>query len=102
MIRCSKRAEPRGHGQQPRRSHPGGVTDQQQVNRIPGVPDSTVVQIVNACHDRLEPPRQPEVIPVRLSLSGNSYVLVVRADPVRVTRPLLIDGAAPSGVMDAT
>jgi len=58
-----------------------GVTDQRQVNRIPGVPDSTVVQIVNACHDRLEPPWQPEVIPVRLSPSGNSYALVVRTDP---------------------
>ena len=72
-----------------------GVTDQQQPNRLQGVPDTAVVKIVNACHDRLEPPWEPEIIPVQLAPGGSAYILVVRIDPARVPRPLLIDGAAP-------
>jgi hypothetical protein len=55
-----------------------------------------VVQIVNACHDRLEPPWEPEIIPV--ALTGDAaglYVLVIRVDPARAPRPVLTDGAAP-------
>jgi hypothetical protein len=72
-----------------------GVTDQAQPNRLVGVPDPTVVQIVNACHDKLEPPWEPEIIPVALDGSGQAYVLVVRVDHSRAPRPLLIDGHAP-------
>jgi Schlafen, AlbA_2 len=72
-----------------------GVTDQQQANRLVGVPEETVVQIVNACHDKLEPPWEPEIIPVALDGGGQSYVLVVRVDHSRAPRPLLIDGHAP-------
>lgn len=72
-----------------------GVTDQQQPNRLPGVPDAAVVQIVNACQDKLEPPWEPEIIPVRLDPGGTSYILVVRVDPAQAPRPLLIDGVAP-------
>ena len=47
-----------------------GVTDQAQPNRLVGVPEATVVQIVNACHDKLEPPWEPQIIPV--ALGGSS------------------------------
>lgn len=72
-----------------------GVTDQRQDNRLVGVQDTTVVQIVNACHDTLEPPWVPEIIPVLLSSEINSYILVVKVDPAQAPRPILIKGAAP-------
>lgn len=72
-----------------------GVTDQPRPDRVLGVPDTVVIQIVNACHDKLEPPWEPEIIPVQIAPGGDSYVLVVRVDPARAPRPLLIDGAAP-------
>jgi len=72
-----------------------GVTDQAQPNRLVGVPEATVVQIVNACHDKLEPPWEPQIIPVALGGGSQSYVLVVRVDPTRAPRPVLIDGHAP-------
>ena len=72
-----------------------GVTDQAQPNRLVGVPEATVVQIVNACHDKLEPPWEPQIIPVALGGGSQSYVLVVRVDHTRAPRPVLIDGHAP-------
>jgi predicted HTH transcriptional regulator len=72
-----------------------GVTDQAQPNRLVGVPEAAVVQIVNACHDKLEPPWEPQIIPVALGIGSQSYVLVVRVDPTRAPRPVLIDGHAP-------
>ena len=72
-----------------------GVTDQAQPNRLVGVPEATVVQIVNACHDKLEPPWEPQITPVALGRGSQSYVLVVRVDPTRAPRPVLIDGHAP-------
>jgi predicted HTH transcriptional regulator len=72
-----------------------GVTDQAQPNRLVGVPEATVVQIVNACHDKLEPPWEPQIIPVALGGGSQSYVLVVRVDHTRAPRPVLIDGRAP-------
>jgi Putative DNA-binding domain len=72
-----------------------GVTDQPGPNRIPGVPDSAVVQIANACHEALEPPWQPEIITVPLEQSPGLFVVVIRVDPVRAPRPLLVSGAAP-------
>lgn len=73
-----------------------GVTDQPGPDRLVGVPEQAVVQIVNACHEQLEPPWEPEIIPVSLAAdAAGQYILVIRIDPVRVPRPLLIGGAAP-------
>jgi len=73
-----------------------GVTDQPGPGRVVGVPDTAVVQVANACHEMLEPPWEPEIIPVPLTAgSTNLYVLVIRVDPARAPRPLLIGGAAP-------
>jgi predicted HTH transcriptional regulator len=73
-----------------------GVTDHPGPGRLAGVPEAAVVQVVNACHERLEPPWQPEIIPVpMMEDSAGRYVLVIRIDPARVPRPLLLDGAAP-------
>lgn len=67
-----------------------GVTDNAP-RQIVGVPEPTVTQIVNACHDTLEPPWEPEIIPVPIA-SSDLFVLVVRVDPSRAPRPLLIQG----------
>ncbi|WP_161789807.1 ATP-binding protein [Streptacidiphilus neutrinimicus] len=72
-----------------------GVTERNLDDRIIGVPESTIVQIVSACHQKLEPPWEPEIIPVPLPGSDGLMVLVVRVDPARAPRPLLIQGAAP-------
>jgi hypothetical protein len=72
-----------------------GVTYQAQPNRLVGVHEATVVQIVNACHDKLEPPWEPQILPVALGGGSQSYVLVVRVDHTRAPRPVLIDGHAP-------
>jgi hypothetical protein len=73
-----------------------GVTDHPGPGRLAGVPEAAVVQVVNACHERLEPPWQPEIIPVpMMEDSAGRYVLVIRIDPARAPRPLLLDGAAP-------
>ena len=67
-----------------------GVSDQRA---LVGVEEGTLVQIVNACHDSLEPPWQPEIIP--LGLGDGRFVLVVRVDASRTPRPVLLRGAAP-------
>jgi hypothetical protein len=73
-----------------------GVADQAGPDRLAGVPEQAVVQIVNACHEQLEPPWQPEIVPVPLTGDAAApYVLVIRIDPARAPRPLLISGAAP-------
>jgi hypothetical protein len=73
-----------------------GVTDQAGTDRLAGVPEQAVVQIVNACHEQFEPPWQPEIIPVPLTGDAEGhYILVIRIDPARAPRPLLINGAAP-------
>lgn len=73
-----------------------GVRDKLGPDRLAGVPEQAVVQIVNACHEKLEPPWQPEIIPVRISGDeGAQFVLVVCVDPAKAPRPVLIDGAAP-------
>ncbi len=46
-----------------------GVTDKPGPNRLVGVPDTAVVHIANACHESLEPPWQPEIIPAPLTES---------------------------------
>lgn len=73
-----------------------GIRDQPGPGRLAGVPEQAVVQIANACHEKLEPPWQPEIIPVRMTDDeAGRYVLVVRVDPAKAPRPVLIDGAAP-------
>ncbi|MFE2472630.1 hypothetical protein [Streptomyces mirabilis] len=64
-------------------------------DRITGAPESTIVQIVSGCHQKLEPPWEPEIIPVPLPESDGLTVLVVRVDPAKAPRLLLIHGAAP-------
>jgi hypothetical protein len=72
-----------------------GVRDGAGSDRIVGVDEGEIVKIVNACHDSLEPPWEPEVIPVPLDDGSDRFVLVVRIDPAKVPRPLLLSGAAP-------
>lgn len=72
-----------------------GVTDGGGSDRIKGVPESTIVKIVNGCHQKLEPPWEPEIIPVPLPGTDGLMVLVVRVDPAKAPRPLLVGGAAP-------
>lgn len=72
-----------------------GVTERNVADRVTGVAESTIVQIVNACHQKLEPPWVPEIVPVPISESDGLMVLVVRVDPAKAPRPLLIQGAAP-------
>jgi hypothetical protein len=69
-----------------------GVSDQRD---LVGVPEEAVVQIVNACHESLEPPWQPEIIPVEIPETGGKRVLVLRVDISQAPRPVLLRGAAP-------
>jgi hypothetical protein len=71
-----------------------GVTEEHRADRLVGVRDTAVVQIVNACHERLEPPWQPEIIPVPLD-SGATFVIILRVDPRLAPRPILLEGTAP-------
>ncbi|MER5564348.1 ATP-binding protein [Streptomyces sp. NPDC002506] len=72
-----------------------GVTESNIDDRVVGVPEGTIVQIVNGCHQTLEPPWVPEIIPVPLPETDGRMILVVRVDPAKASRPLLIQGAAP-------
>ncbi|MER7378446.1 AlbA family DNA-binding domain-containing protein [Streptomyces lanatus] len=72
-----------------------GVTESNVDDRVIGVPEGTIVQIVNGCHQTLEPPWVPEIIPVPLPETDGRTVLVVRVDAAKASRPLLIQGAAP-------
>lgn len=87
-------------GQQLRRLIVVGVADAKQTqnpaaDRIVGVPGETTTQIANGCDNTLEPPWQPEIIEVPVPAAHDRFVLVVRVDPMRAPRPLLIDGKAP-------
>ncbi|MFF0143335.1 helix-turn-helix domain-containing protein [Streptomyces sp. NPDC005227] len=72
-----------------------GVTERSVDDRIIGVPEDAIVQIVNGCHQTLEPPWEPEIIPVHLPETEGRMILVVRVDPAKARRPLLVQGAAP-------
>jgi len=63
-------------------------------NRLVGVQEDTITRIVNACHG-LEPPWQPEIVPVQLPDRPDTFILVVRIDSAQAPRPLLQRGAAP-------
>ena len=72
-----------------------GVTERSVDDRIIGVPEEAIVQIVSGCHQTLEPPWEPEIIPVPLPETDGRMILVVRVDPAKASRPLLVQGAAP-------
>lgn len=71
-----------------------GVADRGPGDRLIGVPASEALSVINSCHDTLEPPWEPEVIPVQLQPDGTS-LLVIRVDASRAPRPILVKGAAP-------
>jgi DDE domain len=47
-----------------------------QADRLVGVPERVVTVILNACHEKLEPPWQPEIIPVPLPEVGDRFIAV--------------------------
>lgn len=71
-----------------------GVADS-GADRIRGVPSSAITQVVNGCYERLEPPWEPEIIPVPLPGDPDNLLLVVRVDPTRAPRPIMLDGTVP-------
>jgi hypothetical protein len=62
---------------------------------VVGVPKSEITSIVNGCYERLEPPWQPEIIPLQLRDGSGKYVVVIRVDHTVAPRPLLVAGHAP-------
>jgi hypothetical protein len=72
-----------------------GVRDEAGADRLVGVDEEAVLQIINACHDSLEPPWEPEVVVVPLGNGGGKSILVVRVDPACAPRPILLAGSAP-------
>jgi len=72
-----------------------GIKDQGGANRTVGVPSATATQIVNACHESLEPPWQPEIIQVPLPDSDDACIVIARVDAAKAPRPLLLQGTAP-------
>ncbi|MHB1939597.1 MAG: AlbA family DNA-binding domain-containing protein [Candidatus Dormibacteria bacterium] len=62
--------------------------------QLVGVSERTVDQIANACHDKLDPPWEPEIIPLPLATGADSFVLVLRVQAEGAPRPILIDGKA--------
>lgn len=72
-----------------------GVRDGAGVDRLIGVNEEAIVQIINACHDSLEPPWEPEIVVVPLGGGDEKSILVVRVDPARAPRPILLAGSAP-------
>lgn len=71
-----------------------GITEEPAESRVVGVPGATATQIVDACHDSLEPPWQPEIVQVPIP-GTDTYILVVRVDAAGAPRPLLMQGTAP-------
>jgi hypothetical protein len=60
-----------------------GVQDGAGAGRLVGVGEEAIVQIINACHGALEPPWEPEVVPVPLDDGTGKLILVVRVGPAR-------------------
>src|SRR4051812_8607187 len=67
-----------------------GVTDAGE-DRLVGVPHDTVAQVVDLCHQKLEPPWQPEIL--TLPLNDDNCLIVLRVHHDRAPRPVLVDGA---------
>lgn len=72
-----------------------GVPEKRGTNGLPdapvGVPLGERDRLASQCFAKLEPPFEPEIVPVRLD-GSNLYVLVVRVDPARVQPPVVLDG----------
>jgi hypothetical protein len=75
-----------------------GVTDSPPREMI-GVDETDATRIANVCHDSLEPPWVPEIIPVPLDDKGRCLI-VVRIDTRRAPRPVLHKGRAPVRLHD--
>jgi len=73
-----------------------GVTDDAtDMQRVVGVPVEAIARVADGCHERLEPPWQPEIIPVALPGTADSFVLVIRVDPTRAPRPVMLEETVP-------
>ncbi len=72
-----------------------GVRDGRRMERLVGITQEQITAIASSIHDTLEPPWEPELIPVAMSDQENRYVLVIRIDHTVAPRPILIKGAAP-------
>lgn len=70
-----------------------GITDSGD-DRVVGVSADTVTQVANGCHQQLEPPWEPEIIPVPIP-TGDAFLVVVRVDPAGAPRPVMMDGKVP-------
>lgn len=69
-----------------------GVTDDREVT---GVKERTIEAVSQHCHNTLDPPWVPEVVPVPMDNGSGKYVLMMRVVPGLAPRPLLVEGAAP-------
>jgi predicted HTH transcriptional regulator len=72
-----------------------GVTDGARSDRVVGVTSTAVTQVANGCHEGLEPPREPQIIPVLLPSTADLFVLIIRVDPARAPRPIFHEGRVP-------
>lgn len=70
-----------------------GVAEKREGDRVVGVDPMTAIRIVDTCHESLEPPWVPEIIPV--DMGDGVSVLVVRVDARQAPRPVLLRGRAP-------
>lgn len=67
-----------------------GVDEKQQgLDRLTGVGPKEHDRLARMCWDKLVPPYDPEIVPVRLD-TADKYVLVVLVDPERVRRPVMV------------
>lgn len=69
-----------------------GVTDDRKVQ---GVKEKTIEAVAQHCHNKLDPPWVPEIVPVAMDDGSGCHVLLLRVVPGHAPRPLLLDGAAP-------
>ncbi|WP_298207630.1 helix-turn-helix domain-containing protein [Ferrimicrobium sp.] len=72
-----------------------GVRDGTSIERLVGITQKQITAIASSIHDTLEPPWEPELIPVAMSEQENRYALVIRIDHTVAPRPVLIKGKAP-------
>jgi Putative DNA-binding domain len=63
--------------------------DKQGADRLTGVDSSDRDRLARMCWDKLVPPYNPEIIPVKLD-PGEKYVLVVIIDPDYARRPVMV------------
>ncbi len=71
-----------------------GITDGTSGDRLVGISERDMTAVASSIYDSLEPPWEPELIPVQLEDKDGRYVLVIRVDHTVAPRPVLIKGAA--------